>query len=310
MDSFEAPSGTVTPKMLKAKLEQGRIELLDLSSRNRLLNVPRKSKTAKTIEVIDELSSEVYRLLVTDGKAFTFLSGRRKAGGSETEDGDELDAADLAQPEDDNVSEGRVASRHSDMPLRRVAGAERLPAGLPWTGLRRPARIRRHALRRRRRCPDRFPANKFLCRSISSERLIMAVYLAYSPCLGATKLGYTDDPYGRQRTLNQDTTWRDGRKTTACAGVSDWRIEWLWKEGKISNEQALLELIPSYWLTYEDLFGSPTLLLPENHKSNGEREVWIHPFESFLNLALKSDLVLSTLRRPNFVQGDIPYYGY
>jgi hypothetical protein len=138
----------------------------------------------------------------------------------------------------------------------------------------------------------------------------MAVYLAHSPCLGATKIGYTDDPYGRQRTLNQDTTWRDGRKTTACAGVSDWRIEWLWKDGKIPDETAILELVSPYWLKYEDFFGSPTQFLPDNHKSNGESEVWIHPFEDFVNLVLEPDLILTTKRRPNFVQVSIPYYGY
>lgn len=61
---------------LKEKLERARTELLDLSARNRLLNVPRFSKSAKTIDVVDERSSEIYRLLANEGKAFTFLAGK------------------------------------------------------------------------------------------------------------------------------------------------------------------------------------------------------------------------------------------
>jgi hypothetical protein len=61
------------------KLERARDELLDLSARNRLLNMPRHSRTARTIEAVDEKSTEVYRLLVREGKAFTFLSGRARA---------------------------------------------------------------------------------------------------------------------------------------------------------------------------------------------------------------------------------------
>jgi hypothetical protein len=61
---------------LEAKLERARMELLDLSARNRLLNVPRSSGTVRSIEIVDERSTEVFRLLVREKRAFTFLSGR------------------------------------------------------------------------------------------------------------------------------------------------------------------------------------------------------------------------------------------
>ncbi len=51
---------------VEGKIERARTELLDLSARNRLLNVPRFSKSAKTIEVVDERSSEVFRILVSE----------------------------------------------------------------------------------------------------------------------------------------------------------------------------------------------------------------------------------------------------
>lgn len=105
---------------IAAKLERARAELLDLSARNRLLNVPRFSASARTIDVVDERSSQVFRLLVRDAKACTFLPGRETPG--EKEDAKLDDAAILAElpqpPEDDAVDEKGVASRHSDTKLQ------------------------------------------------------------------------------------------------------------------------------------------------------------------------------------------------
>ncbi len=103
---------------LKEKLERARTELLDLSTRNRLISTPRGTK-AKQVEIIDELASEIFRLLVSDGKALTFLPGRRAAGtaaSEEDEDSDEI--SELAQPDDDSIDERGMASRHSDTKLQ------------------------------------------------------------------------------------------------------------------------------------------------------------------------------------------------
>lgn len=104
---------------LQEKLERARTELLDLSARNRLLNIPRSSKAARTIEVVDEKASEVFRLLVSEGKALTFLPGKtsRAADGVPGDEEDE-EVADLAQPEDDGVDERGVANRHGDTRLQ------------------------------------------------------------------------------------------------------------------------------------------------------------------------------------------------
>ena len=59
-----------------AKDERARAELLDLSARNRLLNIPRSAKSVKSPKIVDEKASEVFRMLLRDGKAFTFLPGR------------------------------------------------------------------------------------------------------------------------------------------------------------------------------------------------------------------------------------------
>ncbi len=99
---------------IEAKLERARTELLDLSARNRLLNIPRSAKSAKTLEIIDERGSEVFRLLVRENKAFTFLAGK-----GETAEGDDSEEiAEFVQPEDDGVDARGVANRHADTRLQ------------------------------------------------------------------------------------------------------------------------------------------------------------------------------------------------
>jgi very-short-patch-repair endonuclease len=101
---------------VEAKIEKARTELLDLSARNRLLNVPRFSKSAKTIDVVDEKSSEVFRILVTDGRTMTFLAGAKGRESKDDGDGDEL--IELALPDDDERDgDGRLV-RHGDTKLQ------------------------------------------------------------------------------------------------------------------------------------------------------------------------------------------------
>lgn len=60
---------------LVEKINRARLELLDLSTRNRLLNTPRSGR-ARTVEVVNELANAMYQTLVVDGKRFTFVPGR------------------------------------------------------------------------------------------------------------------------------------------------------------------------------------------------------------------------------------------
>ncbi|MBX5198310.1 DUF3320 domain-containing protein [Rhizobium sp. NZLR10] len=101
---------------VEAKIERARTELLDLSARNRLLNVPRFSKSAKTIDVVEEKSSEVFRILVSEAKTMTFLAG---AKGRDNKDGDDAEELiELALPDDDDRdSQGRLV-RHGDTKLQ------------------------------------------------------------------------------------------------------------------------------------------------------------------------------------------------
>ena len=120
----EQPSGSDAGAQMSiiAKINHARRELLDLSTRNRLLSAPRFKKRAKTVEVVDELCDEVYRILVKEGRTMTFLP----QADSEDPVEDQLAAPEpneyaalLAMPLDENEEEGGgVAARHTDRHLQ------------------------------------------------------------------------------------------------------------------------------------------------------------------------------------------------
>ncbi|MDK1379162.1 DUF3320 domain-containing protein [Ralstonia pseudosolanacearum] len=118
---------------LAEKLERARVELLDLSARNRLLNMPRGARSGRSIEIIDEKVGEVFRLLVREGKTFTFVAGRAAEAKDRVLEGADAVSADaasekvqveadeieeLAQPDDDTTDERGVLRRHADTRLQ------------------------------------------------------------------------------------------------------------------------------------------------------------------------------------------------
>lgn len=104
-----------TLDLLQAQLERARRELLDLSTRNRLLSTPRHRKRSRTIEVVDELSDELFRIVVRDGKAMGFRPVRETEHAEDEEtSAEDAPFRDLAPPEEDEVDERGVAARHSD----------------------------------------------------------------------------------------------------------------------------------------------------------------------------------------------------
>lgn len=64
---------TKMPATTEQLLETSRRELLDLSTRNRLLSIPVASSSARVIAVRDEISDQVSRLCVAEKKVFSFL---------------------------------------------------------------------------------------------------------------------------------------------------------------------------------------------------------------------------------------------
>jgi very-short-patch-repair endonuclease len=117
---------TVQGDLIASILERSRQSLLDLSLRNRLLNVPKQSKNARLLHVHDEISAEIYRLLVSEGRSFSFLHGKTDKH-SDSESPEEAEAV-LAQPEegDEDFDERGVAARHRDTKLQTSLTSEGL----------------------------------------------------------------------------------------------------------------------------------------------------------------------------------------
>jgi Ser/Thr protein kinase RdoA (MazF antagonist) len=59
---------------IRDRLLKERHALLDLSTRNRLLNTPLRTKNNRAVEIVDEKATEVFRLL-TAGRTLTFVPG-------------------------------------------------------------------------------------------------------------------------------------------------------------------------------------------------------------------------------------------
>lgn len=103
---------------IRERLLKERNTLLDLSTRNRLLNTPLRTKNNRAIEIVDELAPEVFRLL-SSGKAMSFVPGVQLS----EQDKAELDVDDditggIPQPGEETVDERGVASRHADLRLQ------------------------------------------------------------------------------------------------------------------------------------------------------------------------------------------------
>jgi very-short-patch-repair endonuclease len=118
---------------LAARLESARKELLDLGLRNSLINFRTR---AKKIDVVDELSSEVFRLLVREGKKMRFLPLLDREGNG---DGSDALAEVLSDPdpdftklfgEDDELGADGLAARHTDENLQTRLETTRLHARL------------------------------------------------------------------------------------------------------------------------------------------------------------------------------------
>lgn len=109
--------------VLHSILENARRELLDLTARNRLLNTARSSTRSSRLEIVDEVSDEVLRHLVAEGKAMSFLPAREE---EQAEGNGDEDQGLLFQPEDDELDKNGLAARHIDNKLQTRLTSDRL----------------------------------------------------------------------------------------------------------------------------------------------------------------------------------------
>lgn len=115
------------PFSIQELLDRSRKELLDLSTRNRLLSIPVNSKSARIIQVYDELSAEVFRLLVNEKKSLSFLPGKQTKKSDNTDsplfDDEEIG---LPQPDEDEDLGTGIAKRYVDLRLQTALSPEGL----------------------------------------------------------------------------------------------------------------------------------------------------------------------------------------
>lgn len=103
---------------IRDRLLKERHALLDLSTRNRLLNTPLRTKNNRAIEIVDEKAAEVFRLL-TSNRALSFLPGVQLSEEARAElDPDDDITGGIPQPEDGAADDRGVASRHADLRLQ------------------------------------------------------------------------------------------------------------------------------------------------------------------------------------------------
>src|SRR5580704_680992 len=104
-------------------LEAARKELLELSTRSRLLHTPRKSSRSGVLEIVDEHSDHVFRLMVDEGRTFTFLATKEQdddENGSGSPDQSPLPVID------DEDDENGVPARFTDSKLQTALTADAL----------------------------------------------------------------------------------------------------------------------------------------------------------------------------------------
>jgi hypothetical protein len=125
-------------KTIVRVLEQAREKLLDTGTRNRLVHVNRDNQRSNTLNIVNELSDEVFRQLHNEGRRMRFKAlGRDKEA-----DEDELLFGD--EDEDANgVSEDRQTDQFLETPLsesrtgtsresRRGFTTKRIAASVLW----------------------------------------------------------------------------------------------------------------------------------------------------------------------------------
>jgi very-short-patch-repair endonuclease len=100
--------------------------LLDLGTRNRLVHIPLRTKNIRAIEIVEEKSAEVFRIL-GEGKRFTFLPAAIEEAASQSTAKGANSSGKAAQPLlKDESTDGGMQSRHSDRRLQTRLSSEGL----------------------------------------------------------------------------------------------------------------------------------------------------------------------------------------
>jgi hypothetical protein len=111
---------------IRDRLLADRRALLDLGTRNRLVHIPLRTKNIRAIEIIEEKSAKVFRIL-GEGKRFNFLpAGVEEANSQSTANGENSSRRVARSPLKDETSDVGPQSRHSDKRLQTRLSSEGL----------------------------------------------------------------------------------------------------------------------------------------------------------------------------------------
>jgi very-short-patch-repair endonuclease/DNA polymerase III delta prime subunit len=108
-------------------IDQNRKELLDLSTRNRLLSIPKASKSARLVHIYEARSDQICRLLVDEKKSLGFIPGKKAESRPPEPPTLFEDEVGLPQPdEEDEAADGTPAKRYVDSKLQTALSSEGL----------------------------------------------------------------------------------------------------------------------------------------------------------------------------------------
>lgn len=111
---------------IQALLDESRGQLLDFSSRNRLISLPLGSKNAKIVQVYDEVGPLVFKTLVVEKKQMTFVHGQLLGETNVDADyEDDENLVGLPQPDEEKDNTGSY-KRHTDTKLQTKLSSEKL----------------------------------------------------------------------------------------------------------------------------------------------------------------------------------------
>lgn len=110
----ERTSSTTPSDQILQRLASARRNLLDLSARNRLLHTPRSSSRSSRLDIVDELSSEIFRILVRERKKMTFLPGKESESSGDAKESTEADGWEY----DEDATGAEIPARYVDLKLQ------------------------------------------------------------------------------------------------------------------------------------------------------------------------------------------------
>lgn len=113
-------------KIVEERIKRWKNKLIDLSKRNRLLNF--KPTKVSTVRIIDEIPSEIFQILVYDGKEMTFMP--KSHDDKESEDSGGSQDSEFAPEEFRSYEKDSLHEKHVDVHLQTNLNDKRLDKNL------------------------------------------------------------------------------------------------------------------------------------------------------------------------------------